>query len=322
MGIHIIVTLIQWNIWGLDNAGKITPDGSKYFYYHLGSVRAIVNQNNQLVSAQDYDCWGYLMQNRTYSSDQSMYKFTGKERDNESTYDYFGARYYDSRIGRWGQVDPFLEKYFDLTPYAYVNNDPLLCIDPSGRDVYIHGGNYEDIIDELNNIRKRTGLTFNIDKYGKLTAEGIPLDMSAEILLNATKDPDIIVNLYVTEDNFVKIDGEKVYFIVGMFNGSYKDTKDKVQTSQYFNIEHARSWEEAGGSNIGVSLIHEIKESYIGGFLFPGESYNRLSFDISHLLASSSDPRKQYFPEIHYDPVNNLVYLKSKNGEKIPLYQK
>jgi len=36
------------------------------------------------------------------------HKFAEKERDVESQYDYFGARYYDSRIGRWLVVSAWL----------------------------------------------------------------------------------------------------------------------------------------------------------------------------------------------------------------------
>lgn len=102
MAIYQGTTLQQWNIWGIDNLGKVAADGNAFFYIkdHLGSIRAVVDQNNNLVTCQDYDSWGSTIPDRQWiqSSDESMYKFTGKERDNESTYDYFGARYYDSRI--------------------------------------------------------------------------------------------------------------------------------------------------------------------------------------------------------------------------------
>ncbi|MCC6865312.1 MAG: hypothetical protein IT280_04050, partial [Ignavibacteria bacterium] len=49
-------------------------------------------------------------------------------------YDYFGARYYDSRIGRWGQVEPLLDKYVNLTPYCYSINNPVIVKDPNGKD--------------------------------------------------------------------------------------------------------------------------------------------------------------------------------------------
>jgi len=86
-------SIIQWNLWGSDNFGKIKADGSKFFYLkdHLGSIRAIVDEDNALVYAKDYDCWGYPMEGRSWQLDESKYKFTSKERDMESNYDYFSA---------------------------------------------------------------------------------------------------------------------------------------------------------------------------------------------------------------------------------------
>jgi RHS repeat-associated protein len=40
------------------------------------------------------------------SATGSRYKFTGKERDSESGFDNFGARYYSSQYGRFLSPDP------------------------------------------------------------------------------------------------------------------------------------------------------------------------------------------------------------------------
>ena len=67
------------------------------------------------------------------------YDFTGKERDQETSYDYFGARYYDSRIGRWGGVEPLLDNNISFTPYNYCRNNPVILIDPNGAwDEYVN----------------------------------------------------------------------------------------------------------------------------------------------------------------------------------------
>ncbi len=60
--------------------------------------------------------------------------FTEKERDKETGYDYFGARYYDPTLGRFLSVDPHAYRYPSLTPYNYVGNNPLNFIDPTGMD--------------------------------------------------------------------------------------------------------------------------------------------------------------------------------------------
>ena len=50
----------------------------------------------------DYYPFGKVMPGRNVkaTADNNFYKFTGKERDAETGLDYFGARYYDSEIGR------------------------------------------------------------------------------------------------------------------------------------------------------------------------------------------------------------------------------
>ncbi|MBR5832646.1 MAG: hypothetical protein IKY79_08555, partial [Bacteroidales bacterium] len=46
--------------------------------------------------------------------------FTGKERDSETGFSYFGARYYDSDlITGWLSVDPLADKYPSHSPYQY-----------------------------------------------------------------------------------------------------------------------------------------------------------------------------------------------------------
>jgi len=138
-------TLVQWNLWVADNFGKIKADGSKFIYLkdHLGSIRAIVDGDNALVYAKDYDMWGYPLEGRSWQQDESKYKFTSKERDIENSYDYFGARYYDARIGRWGGVEPKYDKNICWTPYIYSSDNPVNKMDYNGLDDYYFHSKYE-----------------------------------------------------------------------------------------------------------------------------------------------------------------------------------
>ena len=94
-----------------------------------------------VITANDYYPGGMLQPNRSFSSGNSYrYGFGGKEMDKDiatDNYD-FGARIYDGRIGRWLSVDPLQKKYPNLSPYNFVANNPLLFIDPDGRDIILY----------------------------------------------------------------------------------------------------------------------------------------------------------------------------------------
>ena len=63
---------------------------------------------------------------------------TGKERDSETGFSYFGARYYDSDLMMgWLSVDPMADKYPNLSPYAYCAWNPVKLVDPDGEEIWI-----------------------------------------------------------------------------------------------------------------------------------------------------------------------------------------
>jgi RHS repeat-associated protein len=68
------------------------------------------------------------------------YGFNGMEKDNElngtgNSYD-FGARIYDSRLGRWLSVDPLFQSFPWYTPYQFAGNMPIWAIDLDGLEEY------------------------------------------------------------------------------------------------------------------------------------------------------------------------------------------
>ena len=62
--------------------------------------------------------------------------FNGKEKDYESGFHYYGARYYWSEIlTGWLSVDPMADKYPNISPYVYCAWNPVMMIDPDGRKI-------------------------------------------------------------------------------------------------------------------------------------------------------------------------------------------
>ena len=99
-------------------------------YYHadgLGSIVAMTDQAGNVVQTRQYDAWG----NPEQGAGQPGYAFTGREWDPETGLYYYRARYYDPKIGRFVSEDP-IRFWGALNFFAYVNNNPVVRIDPSG----------------------------------------------------------------------------------------------------------------------------------------------------------------------------------------------
>jgi len=138
------VAKVIHNLFGNDiigtNSVTSTSEERNYFLKdHLGSVKVIVSESGNVKSYTDYDPFGLQLENRYATDNTERYKFTSKERDAETGYDWFNpGRYYDSKIGRWLQVDPLSEKYPEWSAYNYTMNNPVKLIDTDGKDVAYH----------------------------------------------------------------------------------------------------------------------------------------------------------------------------------------
>ena len=127
----------------LTEEGYITLEGATpaYHYYlkdHQGNNRVMINQGGTVLQVNHYYPFGGLFGEGVQASNQS-YRYNGKELDrqlNLDLYDY-GARHYDAALGRWLTADPLAEKYYPTSPYAYCGNNPVIFIDPDGRDAVV-----------------------------------------------------------------------------------------------------------------------------------------------------------------------------------------
>lgn len=94
----------------------------------------------------------------------SRYTFSAKEKDDETQYSYFGARYYDSDLSLWLSVDPMTSKYPSMSPYMYCAGNPVMLLDPLGMDIInAHKKENEEAESKRNKAKERLG-AFNGNK--------------------------------------------------------------------------------------------------------------------------------------------------------------
>ena len=155
-----ITTTYVYNVGGQLVAEYTNPwrqeTGTRYLTAdHLGSTRVVTGEDQGVLSRHDYlpfgeeigTAYGGRSSVSGYTAslaDGPAQKFTGKERDNESGLDYFGARYFSGAGGRFTSPDlvnvtwkRLLDPGNTLNKYSYAANNPLLYVDPNGQDVTI-----------------------------------------------------------------------------------------------------------------------------------------------------------------------------------------
>ncbi len=109
----------------------------------LGTPRISTGAGGAVIARHDYHPFGEEISTgqRTvaigYDSDEIRKKFTGYEKDKETDLDFAQARYYQNRHGRFNSADPLLNSARPSLPqswnkFAYVLNNPLIQIDPTG----------------------------------------------------------------------------------------------------------------------------------------------------------------------------------------------
>jgi RHS repeat-associated protein len=133
------------------NKGEPYWDWSNYTYMqpdNTGYDDGVVTESDIKQIHHTYP-FGMAMEgnwNNIGTAGNNQYLYNGKQWNDDfgmGWYDY-GARFYDPSIARWSVVDPMAEARITLSGYQYVQNNPIMLIDPTGMldAKSMYGGTY------------------------------------------------------------------------------------------------------------------------------------------------------------------------------------
>ncbi len=135
--------ILRYYIYGKGLLATITPTSEVYCYHFDGSGNtvALTNSSQTVVNQYSYTPFGILISEQETLMGQP-FKFSGQVgiMAEPNGFYYMRARYYDPSMGRFISEDPSGFDSGDLNLYAYVGNNPLIFIDPSGLSRQINWG--------------------------------------------------------------------------------------------------------------------------------------------------------------------------------------
>jgi len=108
--------------------------------YHadrLGSVRWVTDGSQNIVVSYVYEGFGKVVgQDGGQGGPYQFCGLWGYRNDQDAGLLHVGARYYEVETGRWVQKDRWLGSHLHpqtLNPFIYCTNNPVNCVDPSGK---------------------------------------------------------------------------------------------------------------------------------------------------------------------------------------------
>jgi RHS repeat-associated protein len=126
-----------------DAGAAVAPTTTRWRFQldnHLGSATLELDLAGNVISYEEYHPYGstaFHTADGNAEVSAKRYRYTGKEKDDETGLYYHGARYYAAWLGRWTAADPLgLRKPGrpDLNLYGAVNGAPTVAVDPTGTE--------------------------------------------------------------------------------------------------------------------------------------------------------------------------------------------
>ncbi len=115
----------------------------------LWPVTSLSNSAGALATTYTFDSFGKLT--AFTGTLTNPFQYTGREFDSETGLRYYRARYYDQNVGRFLSEDPGGDRA-GRSLYAYVGNNPVANVDPTGWHSVYYDGNYVRVFDDQGNL--------------------------------------------------------------------------------------------------------------------------------------------------------------------------
>ena len=267
---------------------------------HLGSSSWITDQYGYPIQYLHYLPFGETWVDQRASSWNSRYTFSGKEKDEETGYSYFGARYYNSDLSIWLSVDPLADKYPSLSPYNYCLNNPIRLVDPDGRDVKPIGEEALKMI--KNTLPKRDQRYVQLNNEGLIDRDKMNSHKSKSENYNSLKK-------MVNSDQLVTVSLAEEF--------SYMDNNGNMKTHEMsYEAFNSISFDPNGNTMNGTSTG---ESGNLGVTLMPsdGKSLTNSPDDAIHIVinkkASSSARAETYSHEANG---HALMYIQTGDRKK------
>ncbi len=214
-------------------------------------------------------------QNCTENMRFSVSTSTGKEKDEETGFYYFGARYMDHELmTSWLSVDPMSDKYPSISPYAYCAWNPIKLVDPEGREVYVIGDEADRIVEQLQTgqmeVKRAGNGLLSVNLHGKKREDLSPEEKQIYDAITSTD-----VTIYALATKSAEVDGKHYFAVENNGENKFKeclnggsnlgtklnDAKNKACSNCFIDIDLMTK----KGFDQGVA--HEISECYQAGML-------------------------------------------------------
>ncbi len=216
---------------GLLNINSTTKESNYEFHLkdHLGNTRVAVNESNTITQENNYYPFGLTFAQS--GSSTNKYLYNGKELQEETGFIDFGARQLDKELGRWFNIDPLAEKYYQWSTYNYVMNNPIILIDPNGKEVQVSSTTNKDNTKTVTfivtvGISNRAGLKKSkLDHYTNLVTSKIEELYSGYDSKSKTTYKTIVI-----------VDKDEKDYVINFTDGIRKTTSGGMKTVDRYKL--------------------------------------------------------------------------------------